>query len=262
MRLNFPPRPTATIRCGALDLDERHVGPAEALQRRVDAEARARAAADRVDPRQAPVLQVVVAELGVVRDVREVVEDLLAGTGDRDGDGDGVHGGRKHSRRGAAQAARGRDLTARSCSGECTTLGARRGPRGAEAGRARTPAVRRRYGRPRRRAEYDGSAAAVAAGGQRAHAVAEERDLHAEGCGGGSGRAWFEAVSPRAPGPLQLTRSLRSEGGVMEEAHDATPVQNTGTLPRRRPGTLGSASSTTPRAGSAPCVGRGGPRGR
>ena len=95
MRLNLPPRPTATIRRGALDVDERHVGPVEALQRRVDAEARARAAADRVDPRQVPVLQVVVAELGVVRDVREVGEDLLARTVDRDVARDGVHGGRE-----------------------------------------------------------------------------------------------------------------------------------------------------------------------
>src|SRR5215210_2451381 len=79
---------------GPLDLDERHVGPAEAVAP-VVAESCARAAADRVDPGQVPVLEVVVAELGVVRDVGEVVEDLLAGTADRDGARDGVHSGRE-----------------------------------------------------------------------------------------------------------------------------------------------------------------------
>src|SRR5689334_1043784 len=42
----------------ALDLDERHVAPAEAIQRRVDLEARARAAAVGVDAREPPLLQV------------------------------------------------------------------------------------------------------------------------------------------------------------------------------------------------------------
>jgi hypothetical protein len=35
----------------------------------------------------------VIAELGVVRDVREVVEDLVARAIDRDGVRDGIHGG-------------------------------------------------------------------------------------------------------------------------------------------------------------------------
>src|SRR6188472_1349468 len=64
---DYPPRP--------LDVDQRHVGPAEAVRALVDAVARARAGAGRVDPRQPPVLEVVVAELGVVGDVGEVVED-------------------------------------------------------------------------------------------------------------------------------------------------------------------------------------------
>src|ERR671910_2613794 len=81
-----------------LDLDEGHVLPAEAVEALVAAEAGARARADRVDPRQPPVLEVVVAELRVVRDVRQVVEDLLAGTADDDLAGDGVHGGRESSR--------------------------------------------------------------------------------------------------------------------------------------------------------------------
>src|SRR5215210_6631126 len=50
---------------GPLDLDEGHVGPAEAVAP-VVAESCARAAADRVDASQVPVLEVVVAELGVV----------------------------------------------------------------------------------------------------------------------------------------------------------------------------------------------------
>src|SRR5215218_3465915 len=79
---------------GPLDLDEGHVGPAEAVAP-VVAESCARAAADGVDPGQMPVLEVVVAELRVVRDVGEVVEDLLAGTADRDGARDGVHSGRE-----------------------------------------------------------------------------------------------------------------------------------------------------------------------
>ena len=81
LRLNFPPRPAATILCGALDLDERHVAPREAVQRRVELEARAGAAAVGIDPGQPPLLQVVVGELGMVGDVREVLEDLLARTG-------------------------------------------------------------------------------------------------------------------------------------------------------------------------------------
>src|SRR5215218_1676922 len=76
-------------------LDERHVGPAEALEARVVAEAGAGAAADGLHPGQVPVLEVVVAELRMVRYVGEVVEDLLAGPADRDGALDGVHGGRE-----------------------------------------------------------------------------------------------------------------------------------------------------------------------
>ena len=65
----------------AIDLGERHVAPAEAVARRLDAKAGARAASDRVDPRQMPVDQVVVGELGVVGDVLQVVEHPLARSG-------------------------------------------------------------------------------------------------------------------------------------------------------------------------------------
>src|SRR5687767_5667370 len=51
---------------GPLDLDEAHVRPAEAVEALVVAEPGARAAAHGVDPRQVPVGEVVVAELGVV----------------------------------------------------------------------------------------------------------------------------------------------------------------------------------------------------
>src|SRR5215213_627240 len=110
---------------GSIHLDEGHVGPAEAVEAPVVAEPGARTVSDRVEARQVPVLEVVVAELGVVGDVREVVEDLLAGPADRDRAGDGVHGGRESNGRRAGQAALGLSfsaaLTARRCSGECTT---------------------------------------------------------------------------------------------------------------------------------------------
>src|SRR5687767_13544216 len=86
-----------------LDLDERHVLPAEPIEAPVAAEPGARAGADRVDARQVPVLEVVVAKLRVVRDVGEVVEDLLAGPADRDRAGDGVHGGRECNGRAAVR---------------------------------------------------------------------------------------------------------------------------------------------------------------
>src|SRR5688572_16576568 len=118
---------------GPLDLDEGHVGPAEAVEALVVAEPGARALTNGVDPRQVPVLEVVVAELGVVRDVGEVVEDLLAGAAERDRAGDGVHGGRESNGRAAAQAALGRSaserLTVRRCSEECTTTVAPGGSR-------------------------------------------------------------------------------------------------------------------------------------
>ena len=75
MRLFLPVRPVLDDPVRPLDLGERHVGPAVAVAGRRHAEARARSAADRVDPRQVPVDQEVVGELGVVGDVLEVVED-------------------------------------------------------------------------------------------------------------------------------------------------------------------------------------------
>src|SRR5215212_10016016 len=96
---------------GSIHLDEGHVGPAEAVEAPVVAEPGARTVSDRVEARQVP--------------VREVVEDLLAGPADRDRAGDGVHGGRESNGRRAGQAALGLSfsaaLTARRCSGECTT---------------------------------------------------------------------------------------------------------------------------------------------
>ena len=83
MRLNLPVRPRWTMRRGALGLDDRDVGPAEAVERRVDAEARAGAEAERVLAREAEVLEVVVGELRVVGHVDEVVEDLLGRAVDR-----------------------------------------------------------------------------------------------------------------------------------------------------------------------------------
>ena len=92
MRLFLPVRPTSTIRCGRSTSANVTSRPAEAVAGRLDAKARAGPAADRVDPRQVPVDQVVVGELGVVGDVLQVVEHLLARSGDDDRDGHGVHG--------------------------------------------------------------------------------------------------------------------------------------------------------------------------
>ena len=83
MRLYLPPRPTATILCGALDLDEGHVAPGEPVQRGGHAKAGAGAATVGVDPQQLPLLEEVVHELRVIRDVGEVLEDLVARAGDR-----------------------------------------------------------------------------------------------------------------------------------------------------------------------------------
>ena len=95
MRLFLPVRPTSTIRCGRSTSAKVTSRPAEAVAGRLHAEAGAGAAADRVDPRQVPVDQVVVGELGVVGDVLQVVEDLLARGGDDDRDGHGIHGARE-----------------------------------------------------------------------------------------------------------------------------------------------------------------------
>src|SRR5918994_6022834 len=110
-----------------LDLDEGHVLPAESVEALVAAEAGAGAGAHGVDPRQAPVLEVVVAELRVVRDVREVVEDLLARTADGDLAGDGVHGGRESNRRAAG--GRFRRPWCEACSRASPCGGARRSAR-------------------------------------------------------------------------------------------------------------------------------------
>ena len=151
MRLNLPPRPRSTMRRGALDLDERQVAPGKRLQRRACAEARAGAAAVGVLARQVPVDQEVVGELRVVRDVGEVVEDLLARAGDRDADGDRVHGAPESSptaRAAAARAALRRRGAGRSrrtvwpCSRAGTRLGAHGRRRAAAGGTAR-----RRVGR-------------------------------------------------------------------------------------------------------------------
>ncbi len=128
MRLFLPVAPDLDDPVRPLDLGERDVGPAEAVAGRLHAKARARAAPDRVDPREMPVDQVVVGELGVVGDVLQVVEDLLAGGGDDDRHGHGVHGERESSRR-RRSAARALRLRARRLT--------RRGRSGARCGRAR-----------------------------------------------------------------------------------------------------------------------------
>src|SRR3954447_4571792 len=68
----------------ALGLDDRGVAPREAVQRRLALPPRAGAHPVCVLARQAPVDQVVVAELRVVGDVGEVLVDLLARAGDAD----------------------------------------------------------------------------------------------------------------------------------------------------------------------------------
>ncbi len=79
MRLFLPVRPTSTIRGGAGDLGERRVGPAEAVARGALSRKRAPAPRPTESSReQVPVHEVVVCELGVVGDVLQVVEDLLA----------------------------------------------------------------------------------------------------------------------------------------------------------------------------------------
>ena len=110
MRLFLPVRPDLDDAVRALDLGERDVGPAEAVAGRLHAEARAGAPPDGVDPRQMPVDQVVVGELGVVGDVLQVVEYLLARSGDDDRDGHGVHGERKSISLAPASRARRRRL--------------------------------------------------------------------------------------------------------------------------------------------------------
>ena len=76
----------------ALELDHRRVAPREAVEGHLQAEARAGAVAVGVLARQPPVDHEVIVELGVVGDVGEVLEDLLARTGDDDLDADGIHG--------------------------------------------------------------------------------------------------------------------------------------------------------------------------
>ena len=95
MRLFLPVRPTSTMRCGRSTSTNVTSAQLKRLPRRLHAKARARAAPDRVDPREVPVDQEVVGELRVVGDVLQIVEDLLARSGDDDRDGHGVHGVRQ-----------------------------------------------------------------------------------------------------------------------------------------------------------------------
>ena len=102
MRLFLPVRPISTIRCGRSTSTNVTSAQLKRLRGRLHAKAGAGAAADRVDPREVPVDQEVVGELGVVGDVLQVVEDLLARGGDDDRDGHRVHGARQSSPRGGA----------------------------------------------------------------------------------------------------------------------------------------------------------------
>ena len=76
---------------GRRELGERDVAVGEAIEARLHAKARAGAAAVGVLAREMPVDHAVVAELGVVGDVGEVLEDLLARLGDRRRQGDRLH---------------------------------------------------------------------------------------------------------------------------------------------------------------------------
>ena len=111
----------------ALELDHRRVAPGEAVERHLQAEARAGAVAVGVLARQPPVDHEVIVELGVVGDVGEVLEDLLARTGDHDLDAHGIHGAgvypRPVRRPGAGRCARARS--------GARPRSARAGPRGA-----------------------------------------------------------------------------------------------------------------------------------
>ena len=75
-----------------LHLDERDVTPAEAVTGRLYAKARPGAEPDGIDPREMPVDEVVVGELGMVGDVAQVLEDLLTGGVYDDRHCHGVHG--------------------------------------------------------------------------------------------------------------------------------------------------------------------------
>ena len=136
------------------------------LQRRLHAKARAGPAADRVDPREVPVDQVVVGELGVVGDVLQVVEDLLARRGDDDRDAHGSTAG------GTLYAARGHPAGR-------WTAPAGAGDDGSQAARASSAhgvaVLAVAYGRARpRAAPRDGAAAQLAHGPRAPPAV----DVH------------------------------------------------------------------------------------
>src|SRR5215211_4497962 len=154
------------------DLDEGHVLPAEAVEALVAAEAGARALAHGLDARQAPVLEVVIGELRVVRDVGEVVEDLLARTAD---------GGRAGRRPGPRRGARARRLGASGDSASMSRPRTRRAP--SRAGRS-----------PSGRGAWSGGGGAPA------------------WCSGGSPRAWRALPlqrSARGCGPDPIDRVRR-----------------------------------------------------
>src|SRR3954451_18067394 len=90
--VELPPATAQEDAVGALGLGDRHVRPAEADERRLDAETGSGADPDALLAGQVPVLEEVVGELRVVGHVGEVVEDLLARLVDDDVDGDRVHG--------------------------------------------------------------------------------------------------------------------------------------------------------------------------
>ena len=92
MRLYLPPRPASAMRRGRSNSITVVSPHGKRLNGHLQAEARAGAVAVGVLARQAPVDHEVIVELGVVGDVGEVLEDLLARPGDRDLDADGIHG--------------------------------------------------------------------------------------------------------------------------------------------------------------------------
>ena len=112
MRLYLPPRPASAMRRGRSNSIDRRVAPREAVEGHLQAKAGAGAVAVGVLARQVPVDHEVVVELGVVGDVGEVLEDLLARPGDGDLDADGIHGAGVYPA--AGQAARRRTVCPRS----------------------------------------------------------------------------------------------------------------------------------------------------
>ena len=131
MRLALPVRPTSTMRCGRSS--SVNVTSAQ-LKRFPGASTRKRApgaAADRIDPRQVPVDEEVVGELGVVGDVLEVVEDCSRGAEMRIETVSGIHGVRQSKCAAAVGRRRRLRVVARASAARAVSRRSARGRRGA-----------------------------------------------------------------------------------------------------------------------------------